>query len=89
MAELDFVLEMASIDDPDSYTFLRGGKDHKKLALEAKAAWVATGTTTENRLERAGLTSAQERLKAYKQKKNMGLGLKPGITRKGKPITDA
>jgi hypothetical protein len=89
MAEIDFVLEMASIDDPERYVFLRGGKDPKRVALDVAAAWVATAHTTSDRLARAGLLEAQARLKAHKQKIGSGAGLKPGITRKGKPIGNA
>ena len=91
-AELDFILEMGARDDPDRFSFMRGGRDERRAVPEIAAAWtkVLKGKALEKRLEQTGLTDAQKKLNAYKQRKGAsGGGLKPGLTRRGKRIDDA
>lgn len=80
---------MAALDEPDRYTFLRGGRDLKRNALEARAAWLSVldRDALKARMEADGTAAAQRRLEAYRRRQ--GGGLVPGITRGGKPVTDA
>ena len=92
MPEIDFILEMGAADEPDRYTFLRGGKSAKQAETETRAAWhnVATGKALEQRMEADGLAEAQRRLNAYKAKLGgLSGGLKPGFSKGGKPVNDA
>ena len=91
-AEIDFILEMGAADNPDQYTFLRGGKSARQTESERRAAWLSTfsGKALEEKMEADGLAEAQRRLKAYKAKLGgLSGGMKPGITRGGKPVNDA
>lgn len=86
MPEIDFILEMGAKDDPDRFTFMRGGKDPRRDAAESAAAWVATATTPEQKLRMAGLSEQQKRLNAYRARGSANGGMKPGMTRAGKPL---
>ena len=88
-AELDFILEMGARDEPDRFTFLRGGKDPRLEASEVAAAWVAVAANDEQRLATAGLADAQARLKVHKAKAGGVQTMRPGLTRGGKAIPDA
>ena len=91
-AEIDFILEMGAADEPDRYTFLRGGKSARQAESEKRAAWfnAVSGKALQERMEADGLAEAQRRLKAYKAKQGgLSGGMKPGITRGGKAVNDA
>jgi hypothetical protein len=88
-AELDFILEMGAADEPDRYTFLRGGREPRRAASQARAAWhaIASGRALETLMARDGVADAQRRLAEYKRRQGVvPEGLKPGFTRGGKPI---
>jgi hypothetical protein len=88
MAELDFVLEMGALDEPDRFTFMRGGQDPSRAAVDAHAAWtnVRTGAALQRQFDREGVTAANERLRAYRARSGRQGGLKPGVTKGGKPV---
>lgn len=88
MAELDFILEMGALDEPDRFTFLRGGRDLSRAGVEAHAAWtnVRAGAALKRQLDQEGVTAANERLAAYRRRSGQQSGLKPGLTRGGKPV---
>lgn len=83
-AELDFILEMGARDEPERFTFLRGGKDARMHDAEAKAAWLDTAIDNGQRLRMAGLAEQQANLNRYRQRK--APGMRPGMTRGGKAI---
>lgn len=88
MAELDFILEMGAHDEPERFTFLRDGRDPHRGAVDVHAAWlgVKTGAALERQLDREGVTAANRRLADYRRRGGLGQGLKPGVTRGGKPV---
>ena len=91
-AELDFILEMGALDDPDRYTFLRGGRDLRRAASETRAAWfsVSAGSALAKLMEQDGVADAQRRLAEYRRQQGIApVGMKPGFTRGGKPVPDA
>lgn len=88
-AELDFILEMGAKDEPDRFTFLRGGIDARRQVPEAAAAWASalSGRALAERMQAGGLTDAQRRLNEYKARATGGM--RPGVTRGGKAVPDA
>ena len=89
MAELDFVLEMAARDDPEHFTFIRGGRDPRKAQGEARAAWfrVLKGKARAERMEKDGLAAATRRLAEYRKRQMaQPAPIVPMITRRGKPV---
>lgn len=89
--ELDFVLEMAALDEPDKYTFLRNGKPTNvggSSATLTQWADVLDGTLAKLRRDRMGLSRAIAGAAAYRARKAAGSGggFKLGLTRGGKPL---
>jgi hypothetical protein len=87
MAQLDFVLEMAAIDEPDMYSFVRRGvPSGVSLKPRAFAGWtnVLMGRAKVEIMERLGLTRASAFVAAWKDRRMSGPKL--GITRGGKRI---
>lgn len=81
--ELDFVLEMAAIDDPERYTFVRGGKvSGVSEMVQELADWTKCleGPALERHLKRSFTPPAWTRRK--KPEPSMTVG----ITRGGKSI---
>jgi hypothetical protein len=86
IAELDFVLEMAAIDNPDQYTFSRGGTPAGRSdAPVAMAGWMSVlkEPLLQRYLERVGVAQGIRAVAAWKAKQTGGL--KPGFSRAGKP----
>jgi hypothetical protein len=88
VAELDFVLEMGALDEPNRFTFTRGGRDPTRAAVDMHTAWmrVRTGAALTRQFDGEGITAANERLAAYRRRGGYQGGLKPGVTRGGKPV---
>lgn len=87
MAQLDFVLEMAALDEPDRYSFVRDGKASGRSEVPAAmAAWTDTlkGALRTRYLEQLGINTANRARAAYAARRRTGL--QPGFTRKGKPV---
>ena len=85
VAELDFVLEQAALDEPDRWSFIRGGrKGATSTAAMAKWSDALGGSLFRRYLERTGLTRGIANIANWKRRQ--GGGLKPGLTRGGKPI---
>lgn len=87
VAQLDFVLEMAAIDEPDRYSFVRDGKESgRSVASAALASWADTlkGPLRERYLEQIGIAAGNRAVAAYLARQRTGL--KPGLTRRGKPV---
>lgn len=86
IAELDFVLEMASLDEPERYSFTRSGKQAGvKEAPAAMATWlnVLTGALRDRYLERIGVARGIRSVLDWKAKQTGGLKL--GFSRKVPP----
>jgi hypothetical protein len=86
IAQLDFVLEMAALDEPDRYSFVRNGKEMgRSETTTALASWTDTlkGALHALYLVQIGITAANRAVAAYAARKQSGL--KPGFTRHGKP----
>jgi len=80
---------MGALDEPDRYTFLRGGRDPRRDVAEARVAWfdTLTGAALEAKKNEDGLTEAQKRLDEYRRKAAQAPpAMKPGMTRGGKVI---
>ena len=88
MAELDFILEMGALDEPERFTFLRGGRDSRREATEIHAAWtkVRAGNALGRQMDREGITAANRRMAEYRRRQGQAQGLRPGLTRGGKPV---
>jgi hypothetical protein len=85
VAELDFVLEMAAIDEPGRYEFQRGGVAQPTQAA-INAAWhdVRSGKALqESAVGKAADLAA--RIAAAWGRKNSG-GLVPGMSKGGRPM---
>lgn len=85
---------MGARDEPDRYTFLRGGRDPRRAAHENRSAWfaTATGPALAALMERDGIAEAQRRLADYRKRQGQApqvQGMRPGFSRGGKPIPDA
>lgn len=89
-AQLDFVLEMASIDDPERYTFVRNENTARGAGSKALARWtdVLLGKPLLYFMEKTGMAAASAGVAAWRNRRSAGGGLKPGFSRAGKP-TDA
>jgi len=86
VAQLDFVLEMAALDEPDRYTFVRDGKETgRAVAAVSLASWTDTliGPLRQRYLAHIGIAAANRAVTAYAARQSKGL--KPGFTRQGKP----
>jgi hypothetical protein len=86
--EIDFILEMGARDEPERFTFMRGGKDARVEAAKAKAAWLDTTIDNSQKLKMAGLAEQQAKLNQYKQRGRAASGMRPGMTRGGKAVSD-
>ncbi len=88
IAQLDFVLEMESIND-QRITFQRPGQEKAPTGL-AKWTDVLHGKLAIRYMLEVGLTNAMTNVVNYWRKKGMQGSsdgkLKPGVTRKGKPV---
>lgn len=87
MPELDFVLEMAAIDDPDRWTFTRAGADTAPRS-EAMSRWrdSLAGKALVELMSLTGATAARAGIERWRNRKSGGM--KPGLTRRGKDIGD-
>jgi hypothetical protein len=84
--ELDFVLEMAAIDEPEKWQFTRSGEDNQPRS-ETLAGW---GDRLAGRaflwfLGRTGIGAANQGLTSWRARRSEG-GLRPGLSRGGKSI---
>ena len=79
---------MGALDEPERFTFLRGGVDPSRAAVDLHAAWtsVRVGAAFQRQMDREGVTAANERLRAYRARSGRQGGLKPGVTKGGKPV---
>lgn len=84
--ELDFVLEMAAIDDPERWTFHRGGEDATPQS-ESMSRWRSSlaGSALAELMSLTGATAARAGIERWRNRRSMGL--RPGITRRGRSIT--
>lgn len=66
-AQLDFILEMYALDNPDSATFVRAGQPSKKPQSEILAAWdkVLLGRAKQEFLFKRAGGAMIEKLKEY------------------------
>jgi len=87
--ELDFVAEMAALDDPERWSFTRAGVD-VEVRSNTLAAWrdKLGGSALFAFLSRTGLATAMRGAARWHAGRATG-GLRPGLTRGGKKITDA
>jgi hypothetical protein len=85
--ELDFVLEMAAIDDPERWTFTRGGAD-KVVRSEAMSRWrdSLAGKALIELMSLTGATAARAGIERWRNRRSGGM--RPGLTRRGKEIGD-
>jgi len=85
VAELDFVLEMSAIDDPDHWTFVRASK-HATTTPKALARWidVLAGPLAAQYQAYIGITAGLENVRRWRARKESGL--KPGFSRAGKSV---
>jgi hypothetical protein len=83
---MDFVLEMAALDEPDKWSFTRQGRSSPAESTETMAAWhnVLTGRLALEYLLYTGIAAAQEVVNKWKTRQ--GPGLRPGLTRGGKAL---
>jgi hypothetical protein len=86
VVELDFVLEMAALDEPDRWSFVRGGRKSGTAAPAAMARWsdALGGGLFRKYMDRTGLTRGIAAVTSWRRKQ--GGGMKPGFTRGGKPV---
>lgn len=80
--ELDWVLEMEALDRPKELSFSRNGQEPVTSA-QVMAAWASTLTGAALVRFMKGKWSPKATAVSQAQK---GIGLKPGITKGGKPI---
>jgi hypothetical protein len=82
--QLHFILEMAALDEPDKYAFSRGTL--AASPAEVKAAWYSVLKGQALMSHKLGQIAAatQAMLSIWKSRKPPGM--KPGVSRKGKPI---
>ena len=87
--ELDFVAEMAALDEPDHWTFTRAGVS-AEVRSNTLAEWRDRlgGPALSAFLGRTGLATAMRGIARWHASRSTG-GLRPGLTRGGKKITDA
>lgn len=81
---------MAALDDPERYTFHRSGnKVDGKAASEIAAAWlsVRSGPALARHFAKTGLEKAMRGVKKWQERQKTGL--RPGLTRRGKDISNA
>jgi hypothetical protein len=80
IAELNFVLEMAAIDEPERWEFQRSGDKPKSQSL---AGWNdrLAGRALLALMARTGLSVASAGVARWRARQ--GSGMKPGLTRGG------
>lgn len=85
IAELDFVLEMSAIDDPDNWTFVRGSKQSETTS-KSLARWfdVLAGPLFDQYQRYMGITAGLDNVRRWRARQ--GGGLKPGLSRGGKAV---
>lgn len=90
MVELDFVLEMAALDDPDKWTFQRIGHA-PAVASKSLASWTSrlAGKALTRFMLRTGIARANKGVAAWEARRSMGGRLRPGLSRQGKRVDDA
>lgn len=81
---------MAARENPDRYVFIRDGKEAgRSESPKALATWAdrLVGKLFQRYVRSLGLTAATERVAEFRRRKALSQeGLKPGITRGGKPL---
>lgn len=80
---------MAALDEPDRYSFTRDGKETgRSITTTGLASWTDTlkGALRERYLESIGIAAGNRAVAAYLAKRYTGL--KPGLSRKGKPVDE-
>lgn len=85
MAQLDFVLEMMALEQPERYSFVRSESSGTSSASMAKWTDVLKGAVLTRFMERIGLVTAMQNFAAYQKRKGINQ-LQPGLTRKGKKL---
>jgi hypothetical protein len=87
--ELDFVLEMAALDEPDRWKFTRVGQEPQTLGA-GMIGWreVLAGEALREFDERTGKARAMQGLARARARtrRNPTGGMRPGLTRAGKPM---
>lgn len=85
--ELDFVLEMAALDDPERWKFERAG-DGSVPRSDAMSRWrdSLAGRALTELMSVTGATAARAGIERWRNRR-MG-GMRPGLTRRGKEIAD-
>lgn len=89
-AEMDFVLEMAALDEPDRWTFVRDGQRAGASDVpKARAEWhgVLGGRLAVDYMLRTGIAAGNANVAAWRARQ--GGGLRPGLSRGGKALDDA
>lgn len=86
--ELDFILEMAAKDDPETYSFKRAGADPPRSDSLSRWRSSLAGRALTGFLMRTGILTANKGLAAWETRRRGGTGLRPGVTRGGKAIDD-
>jgi len=84
VSELDFVLEMASLDEPDRWSFVRGTRSASQTTAMARWSDVLAGGLFSRFIAHTGITKGLAAVTAWRRRQ--GGGLQPGLTRGGKPI---
>lgn len=88
MAELDFVLEMAAKDDPETWEFNRPGNDNvSKPAIMASWSSRLSGLALIKILRATGREKADQNVKAWQARQHRKM-IPPGMTKGGKKVDD-
>lgn len=76
---------MAARDEPDKWNFVRPGREAPTKAL---AGWtdVLKGRLLLQYLGKIGVTAGIAGVAAWRKRQQQGGGLKPGLTKGGKPL---
>jgi hypothetical protein len=85
VAELDFILEMSALDDPEHWTFIRAAKQAVSTP-KALARWidVLAGPLAAQYQAYIGITAGLDNVRRWRARK--AGGLQPGLSRAGKVV---
>jgi len=86
MPELDFVLEMAALDDPERWTFRRGGADAPRSETMSRWRDGLAGRALAEFMSLTGASAARAGIERWRNRR--GTGMRPGLTRRGKGVDD-